>query len=78
MGLPVIGTGPAVGSLKSLFDFTTFDDDDSFIAECRRHLLDREAAVALGDKLYQLNTEHWRQRRPHQAVEALLRAGTRV
>ena len=78
MGLPVIGTSAAVGSLKSLFDFSTFDDDDSFVVECRRFLLDRDAAVAAGEKLYRLNIEHWQQRRPHQAVEALVRAGTRV
>jgi hypothetical protein len=78
MGLPVIGTSAAVGSLKEPFEFPTFDDDQSFIAECRRLLLDRDAAVAVGNKLYELNTEHWQQRRPQQAVEALLRSGIRV
>ena len=78
MGLPVIGTGPAIGSLRSLFEFTTFDDDELFIAECRRLLLDRDAAVDAGNKLYELNTAHWQQRRPHRAVEDLLGAGIRA
>ena len=77
MGLPIVGTGPAVGSLKVLFELPTFDDEESFVAECRRFLLDRDAAVKAGNKLYELNTEHWRQRHPHQAVEELLRFGIR-
>jgi hypothetical protein len=78
MGLPIVGTSPAVGSLKAPFDLPTFDDEESFVAECRRFLLDRDAAVKAGNKLYELNTEHWRQHRPHQAVEELLRLGIRV
>jgi hypothetical protein len=77
-GLPVVGTGPAVGSLDSLFGLPTFDDDDAFIAECRRYLLDRDAAASDGDRLYQTNREHWERRGPHRAVEELLRAGSRV
>jgi polysaccharide biosynthesis protein PslH len=75
MGLPIVGTGPAVGSLKVLFELPTFDDEESFVAECRRFLLDRDAAVKAGNKLYELNTEHWRQRHPHRAAEELLRLG---
>ena len=78
MGLPVVGSSPAVGSLKDLFELPTFDDDESFIAECRRFLLDRDAAVSAGNKLYEINTALWLQRRPQHAVEELLRAGIRV
>jgi glycosyltransferase involved in cell wall biosynthesis len=78
MGLPVVGTSAAVGSLKDLFELPTYDDDESFIAECRRFLLDRDAAVRAGNKLYELNTALWQQRRPQHAVEELLRAGIRV
>jgi hypothetical protein len=73
-GLPVVGTGPAVGSLRTVFGLPTFDDDEAFIAECRRMLLDRDAAVAAGDKLYDANHRHWQEKRPQQAVESLLRA----
>lgn len=75
MGLPVVGTSAAIGSLQEAFDFSTFDDGESFVQECRRLLLDRNAAVALGSRLYEVNSERWRERRPHQAVENLLRAG---
>jgi hypothetical protein len=34
--------------------------------------------VTAGNKLYELNTEHWRQRRPQRAVEELVRFGIRA
>jgi polysaccharide biosynthesis protein PslH len=74
MGLPVIGTSAAIGSLDLLFGLETFDDDDGFVAECRRYLLDQPAAVADGNRLYDINRRRWEERRPHRAVEALLRA----
>lgn len=74
MGLPVVGTTPAVGCLDSVFGLQTFDDDESFIAECRRYLTDRAAAVEAGNRLYDINRQRWEDRRPHQAVAALLRA----
>jgi glycosyltransferase involved in cell wall biosynthesis len=75
IGLPVIGTGAAVGSLRSVFQMPTYDSDDAFVEECRRLLLDRDAAVASGRDLYQINDEHWRAERPRKAVEDLLQAG---
>jgi hypothetical protein len=77
-GLPVVGTSPAVGSLSSLFDLSTFDDDASFIAECRRLLLDRDAAATAGTNLYESNQQHWTERRPHCSVQELVLAGSRV
>jgi glycosyltransferase involved in cell wall biosynthesis len=74
MGLPVVGTSAAVGDLGPLFGLETFDDDDGFVDECRRYLLDRQAAVAAADRLYEINKRRWEERRPHRAVEALLRA----
>jgi glycosyltransferase involved in cell wall biosynthesis len=78
MGLPVVGTSAAIGCLDSLFGLETFDDDDGFVAECRRYLTDRTAAVETGNNLYEINRRRWVERRPHQAVEALLRAETVV
>jgi glycosyltransferase involved in cell wall biosynthesis len=72
MGLPVVGSTPAVGSLGSLLDLRVHDDDEAFIAECRRYLLDADAAADAGDRLYRLNRQYWEQRRPHRAVEGLL------
>jgi polysaccharide biosynthesis protein PslH len=57
-----------------LFDLETFDDDDGFVDECRRYLLDQKAAVAAASRLYEINKRRWEERRPHRAVEALLRA----
>ncbi len=74
-GLPVVGSGPAVGSLRTLFGMSTFDDDDDFVAECRRMLLDRDAAVAAGNQLYEVNRQHWDEKRPYRAVESLVQAG---
>jgi hypothetical protein len=74
MGLPVVGTSAAIGDLGALFGLETFDDDHVFVEECRRHLLDQSAAVAAGDRLYEINRQRWEQRLPHRAVEALLRA----
>ncbi|MDT5242466.1 MAG: polysaccharide biosynthesis protein PslH [Mycobacterium sp.] len=74
-GLPVVGSGPAVGSLTSVFGMSTFDDDDDFVAECRRMLLDRDAATAVGNELYEVNRAHWADKRPHRSVEALVQAG---
>ncbi len=73
MGLPVVGTSEAVGSLGSLLDLTAFDDDEKFVSQCRRYLLDRDDAVAAGERLYEMNRRYWEERRPHRAVEALLR-----
>jgi glycosyltransferase involved in cell wall biosynthesis len=76
-GLPVVGSGPAVGSLRTVFGMSTFDDDDQFVAECRRMLLDRDAAVAAGDRLYDVNWRHWEEKKPYRAVESLVQAGIR-
>jgi glycosyltransferase involved in cell wall biosynthesis len=74
-GLPVVGTDAAVGSLKDVFGMSTFDDDDVFVAECRRMLLDRDIAVAEGNRLYETNRQHWADKRPQKSVEALIQAG---
>jgi hypothetical protein len=54
---------------------STFDDDDDFVAECRRMLLDRDVAVAEGNRLHETNRQHWADKRPQKAVEALVQAG---
>lgn len=72
MGLPVVGSTPAVGSLGQLLELGAHDDDEAFIAECRRYLLDVGAAADAGDRLYRLNRRFWQERRPHRTVEGLL------
>ncbi|MEU0495621.1 glycosyltransferase family 4 protein [Mycobacterium sp. NPDC006124] len=73
VGLPFIGSSLAVGSLGSVFAMQTFDGDGAFIAECRRLLKDRAAAVAAGNHLYESNRDHWLAHRPLMALESLIR-----
>ncbi len=72
MGLPVVGTSEAIGSLGPLFGLSSFDSTEEFVAECRRYLLDSHAAVTAGEQLYARNAEHWQHRRPQHAVAQLL------
>lgn len=72
MGLPVVGTSEAIGSVGPLFDVTPFDSDDAFVEQCRRYLYDGAAAAADGTRIYERNAEHWAARRPHQAVSDLV------
>lgn len=72
MGLPVVGTTAAVGSLGSLLELGVHDDDDVFIEQCRRYLCDAADAARAGDRLYRRNSGYWQERRPHRGIEALL------
>jgi hypothetical protein len=72
MGLPVVGTSAAVGSLRRVFDIPVFDDDDAFVAECRRMLIDRGAAVTAGRAVFQANQRYWSEGRGRRAVGALI------
>ncbi len=72
MGLPVVGTSAAVGSLGDLLGLGVFDGDAAFIEQCRKYLLDSAGAAEAGDRLYRLNEGYWRDRRPHRAVTDLL------
>lgn len=72
MGLPVIGSTEAIGSVGPLFGVSPFDSDDAFVDECRRYLLDGAAATADGERIYERNAEHWAAHRPHQAINDLV------
>lgn len=52
VGLPVVATSVAAGSLADLLDIKTTDADEEFIAACRTLLLDAAAAAAEGSRLY--------------------------
>jgi glycosyltransferase involved in cell wall biosynthesis len=73
MGLPVVATSPAIGSLGPIFNIAPLDDEAAFVAECRRYLTDRDVAVKAGDQLFEINRQRWEQRLPHSSVDALLR-----
>lgn len=72
MGLPVVGTTAAVGSLSRVFDLGVYDDDDAFVARCRRMLLDVDAAVTAGRATYEANSEYWTAARGRRAVATLI------
>ncbi|MCX8562624.1 glycosyltransferase family 4 protein [Mycolicibacterium mucogenicum] len=76
IGLPAVATAAAIGSLGPIFGLRPLDDDAAFIAECRRLLTEVPAAVDLGNQLYEINRQRWRDRLPHQAVADLLRGTT--
>jgi hypothetical protein len=73
-GLPVVATSAAIGSLGPLFGMASHDTPESFIAECRRYLLDTNAAAAAGGRLFELNRQHWADKRPQRSIESLLSA----
>jgi glycosyltransferase involved in cell wall biosynthesis len=72
MGLPVVGTTAAVGSLNRVFDIGTYDSDDDFVAECRRMLLDVDAAATAGRAIYRANSEYWSAARGRREVATLI------
>jgi polysaccharide biosynthesis protein PslH len=72
MGLPVVGTTAAVGSLGELLGLGVFDGDVAFIEQCRKYLRDSTGAAEAGDRLYRLNQGYWLDHRPHRAVADLL------
>lgn len=75
IGLPVVGTEAAVGSLGSIFALDVAEDDDAFVQACRRMLTDRAAAVSAGRAIYQANERHWRDGTVRAAVNALIQGG---
>ncbi|MDT4998501.1 MAG: polysaccharide biosynthesis protein PslH, partial [Mycobacterium sp.] len=77
-GLPVVATTPALGSHGPLLNLAAHDDDDDFVDQCRRFLVDRSAAAAAGRELFAVNRLHWEQERPRQSIEDLLGAAAQV
>jgi glycosyltransferase involved in cell wall biosynthesis len=74
IGLPVVGTSAAVGSLGQVFNLPAFDDDEALISECRRLLRDPEAAVTAGRAIFEANREHWQGGRVSKEVKSLILA----
>lgn len=72
IGLPVVGTAAAVGSLDEVYGLDTCADDDALVAAARRLLTDVDAAAADGQRLFDVTAQRWAQGRPHEAVRSLL------
>jgi glycosyltransferase involved in cell wall biosynthesis len=72
IGLPVVATSAATGSLSDLLGIEPIDDDVSFIAACRRFLTAPELAAAQGALLHAANVAHWESGRPERSVRTWL------
>ncbi|MEZ2388354.1 glycosyltransferase [bacterium RCC_150] len=69
IGLPVVGTHAALGSLGSVLPLTEYDNDKSLIAAARALLLDGYLARECGDSLFEVNAERWKQGAPHSNIQ---------
>jgi glycosyltransferase involved in cell wall biosynthesis len=72
VGLPVVATSAATGSLGELLGIEPVDDDLSFVATCRRLLTAPEFAANQGARLHTANAAHWGSGRPQASVRAWL------
>jgi glycosyltransferase involved in cell wall biosynthesis len=68
IGLPVVATSAAAGSLTELLGIEPIDDDARFIASCRRLLSAPEFAAGQGAQLHAANSAHWESGRPAASV----------
>ena len=72
IGLPVVATAAAAGSLKQLLGIQPVDDDVRFVAACRRLLTAPEFAADQGAQLHAANIAHWESGRPQATVRTWL------
>jgi hypothetical protein len=72
IGLPVVATSAATGSLTDLLGIEPVDDDTRFVAACRRLLTAPEFAANQGSQLHAANVAHWESGRPEDSVRTWL------
>ncbi|HUS22622.1 MAG TPA: glycosyltransferase [Aeromicrobium sp.] len=72
VGLPVVATSAATGSLTELLGIEPVDDDVSFVTTCRRLLTAPEFAASQGARLHAANVAHWESGRPRATVRTWL------
>lgn len=72
LGLPVIATAEAAGSLQDLLEIQPSDSDEVFVRRCRELLSDADLAGAAGARLYEANAAHWAAGRPAASVADFL------
>ena len=68
LGLPVVATTNAVGSIEADLGMVPASDNDDFVRRSRAFLLDPDLADAEGAKLHAANQQRWRDRIGHDAV----------
>jgi glycosyltransferase involved in cell wall biosynthesis len=72
LGLPVVATPAAAGSLTKLLGLEPAADDLAFVAACRRLLTAPEFAASQGAQLHAANAAHWESGRPAASVADFL------
>lgn len=72
IGLPVVATAAAAGSLTELLGIEPVDDVVRFVATCQRLLTAPEFAAGQGAQLHAANTVHWESGRPAASVREWL------
>ncbi len=72
IGLPVVATSTATGSLTGLLGVDPIDDDTRFVAACRRLLTAPEFAANPGAQLHAAKVAHWEAGRPEDSVRTWL------
>ena len=72
IGLPVVATSAATGSLTDLIGIEPVDDETRFVAACRRLLTAPEFAANQGAQLHAANVAHWESGRPEDSVRTWL------
>lgn len=72
IGLPVVASSAATGSLTELLGMESIDDDVRFVAACRRLLTAPEFAATQGAQLHAANVAHWESGRAATSVQAWL------
>jgi len=73
IGLPVVATSAAAGSLTSVLGIEPIDDDVRFVAACRRLLTAPEFAANQGAQLHAANVAHRESGRAEASVAGWLR-----
>lgn len=68
IGLPVVGSPEALGSLGDVLPITECQDDESLVQRARAYLLDPALAGVSGRELFEANASRWAQGRPHSDV----------
>jgi polysaccharide biosynthesis protein PslH len=68
LGLPVVATPNAVGSIEASLGMLPAADEDDFVRRSRAFLLDPDLAEAEGARLHAANKQRWLDRVGHDAV----------
>lgn len=68
IGLPVVGTRAALGSLRDVLPLDEHDDDARLVEASRALLMDPQLARRSGTALFQANADRWTERAPHTVI----------